>query len=161
MKWIQPWIIELVQLDPNWNTSCICVVPQWYSQRRTALYIVSERVLLCDNQMSKSFLCPAVIELIQTDVSQYPFHQQPPAYLRAHRYRYWFTEPKADGSVLSLSPSVSVTYTAEIWLFLALREPVHNERCQSARLNITAKLKFNKLLLTWLITFICIVYILN
>lgn len=39
-----------------------------------------------------------VIELIQTDVTQYPFHQQPPAYLRAHRYRYWFTEPKADGS---------------------------------------------------------------
>lgn len=39
-----------------------------------------------------------VIRLIQTDVSQYPFHQQPPAYLRAHRYRYWFTEPKADGS---------------------------------------------------------------
>uniref|UniRef100_A0A8C2WKR6 Lipase maturation factor n=1 Tax=Cyclopterus lumpus TaxID=8103 RepID=A0A8C2WKR6_CYCLU len=30
-----------------------------------------------------------VIELIQTDVSKYPFHQQPPAYLRAHRYRYW------------------------------------------------------------------------
>ncbi|XP_008297935.1 lipase maturation factor 2a [Stegastes partitus] len=39
-----------------------------------------------------------VIELIQTDVSQYPFLHQPPAYLRAHRYRYWFTEPKADGS---------------------------------------------------------------
>ncbi|KAL7401982.1 hypothetical protein ABVT39_007672 [Epinephelus coioides] len=39
-----------------------------------------------------------VIELIQTDVSQYPFHKQPPAYLRAHRYRYWFTEPKPDGS---------------------------------------------------------------
>ncbi|XP_020483275.2 lipase maturation factor 2a [Labrus bergylta] len=39
-----------------------------------------------------------VIELIQTDVSQYPFHQQPPAYVRAHRYRYWFTEPKVDGS---------------------------------------------------------------
>ncbi|XP_029951215.1 lipase maturation factor 2a [Salarias fasciatus] len=39
-----------------------------------------------------------VIKLIQTDVSQYPFHRQPPAYLRAHRYRYWFTEPKADGS---------------------------------------------------------------
>uniref|UniRef100_A0A669EPB3 Lipase maturation factor n=1 Tax=Oreochromis niloticus TaxID=8128 RepID=A0A669EPB3_ORENI len=35
-----------------------------------------------------------VIELIQSDVSQYPFHQQPPAYLRAHRYRYWFTESK-------------------------------------------------------------------
>uniref|UniRef100_A0A8C5DWQ3 Lipase maturation factor n=1 Tax=Gouania willdenowi TaxID=441366 RepID=A0A8C5DWQ3_GOUWI len=29
-----------------------------------------------------------VIELIQTDVSQYPFHQQPPTYVRAHRYRY-------------------------------------------------------------------------
>ncbi|XP_062276716.1 lipase maturation factor 2a [Scomber scombrus] len=39
-----------------------------------------------------------VIELIQTDVTQYPFHKEPPAYLRAHRYRYWFTEPKADGS---------------------------------------------------------------
>ncbi|XP_041651905.1 lipase maturation factor 2a [Cheilinus undulatus] len=39
-----------------------------------------------------------VIELIQTDVSQYPFHHQAPTYLRAHRYRYWFTEPKADGS---------------------------------------------------------------
>ncbi|XP_028306102.1 lipase maturation factor 2-like isoform X2 [Gouania willdenowi] len=39
-----------------------------------------------------------VIELIQTDVSQYPFHQQPPTYVRAHRYRYWFTERKPDGS---------------------------------------------------------------
>ncbi|XP_059191994.1 lipase maturation factor 2a [Centropristis striata] len=39
-----------------------------------------------------------VIELIQTDVSQYPFHQEPPAYIRAHRYKYWFTKPKADGS---------------------------------------------------------------
>ncbi|XP_028287635.1 lipase maturation factor 2a [Parambassis ranga] len=39
-----------------------------------------------------------VIELIQTDVSRYPFHQQPPTYLRAHRYRYWFTETNADGS---------------------------------------------------------------
>uniref|UniRef100_A0A3B3BJP9 Lipase maturation factor n=1 Tax=Oryzias melastigma TaxID=30732 RepID=A0A3B3BJP9_ORYME len=39
-----------------------------------------------------------VIELIQTDVTKYPFHLQPPAYVRAHRYRYWFTEPKADGS---------------------------------------------------------------
>ncbi|XP_047452114.1 lipase maturation factor 2a [Mugil cephalus] len=39
-----------------------------------------------------------VIELIQSDVSKYPFHQQPPAFLRAHRYRYWFTEPNADGS---------------------------------------------------------------
>ncbi|XP_053742845.1 lipase maturation factor 2a [Synchiropus splendidus] len=39
-----------------------------------------------------------VIELIQTDISQYPFHQKPPAYIRAHRYKYWFTELKADGS---------------------------------------------------------------
>uniref|UniRef100_A0A667ZF12 Lipase maturation factor n=1 Tax=Myripristis murdjan TaxID=586833 RepID=A0A667ZF12_9TELE len=39
-----------------------------------------------------------VIELIQSDVTQYPFHQEPPTYLRAHRYKYWFTEPKADGS---------------------------------------------------------------
>lgn len=56
----------------------------------------------------KFALCSAVVELIQSDVSQYPFHQQPPAYLRAHRYRYWFTESKADGSVLSGSPRASL-----------------------------------------------------
>uniref|UniRef100_A0A673XNQ6 Lipase maturation factor n=1 Tax=Salmo trutta TaxID=8032 RepID=A0A673XNQ6_SALTR len=40
-----------------------------------------------------------VIELIQSDVSQYPFHQQPPMYLRAHRYKYWFTKTlRTDGS---------------------------------------------------------------
>ncbi|KAA0715204.1 Lipase maturation factor 2 [Triplophysa tibetana] len=39
-----------------------------------------------------------VIRLIQTDVSQYPFSKQPPKYLRAHRYKYWFTEQKKDGS---------------------------------------------------------------
>lgn len=53
--------------------------------------------------MSEKFvLCSAVIELIQTDVSLYPFHQEPPVYLRAHRYKYWFTKPKADGSVVCL-----------------------------------------------------------
>ncbi|XP_066540986.1 lipase maturation factor 2a isoform X1 [Hoplias malabaricus] len=39
-----------------------------------------------------------VIRLIQTDESKYPFSQQPPAYIRAHLYKYWFTEPKEDGS---------------------------------------------------------------
>uniref|UniRef100_A0A671LC34 Lipase maturation factor n=1 Tax=Sinocyclocheilus anshuiensis TaxID=1608454 RepID=A0A671LC34_9TELE len=39
-----------------------------------------------------------VIRLIQTDESQYPFSKQPPAYLRAHRYKYRFSEPKEDGS---------------------------------------------------------------
>ncbi|XP_036376309.1 lipase maturation factor 2a [Megalops cyprinoides] len=39
-----------------------------------------------------------VIELIQTDVSQYPFSQQPPAFLRAQLYKYWFTEASEDGS---------------------------------------------------------------
>ncbi|XP_016308495.1 lipase maturation factor 2-like [Sinocyclocheilus anshuiensis] len=39
-----------------------------------------------------------VIRLIQTDESQYPFSKQPPAYLRANRYKYWFSEPKEDGS---------------------------------------------------------------
>ncbi|XP_065139718.1 lipase maturation factor 2a isoform X1 [Paramisgurnus dabryanus] len=39
-----------------------------------------------------------VIRLIQTDETQYPFSKQPPAYLRAHRYKYWFTKPKEDGS---------------------------------------------------------------
>lgn len=39
-----------------------------------------------------------VVKLIQTDESQYPFSKQPPVYLRAHRYKYWFSEPKEDGS---------------------------------------------------------------
>ncbi|MCJ8733656.1 hypothetical protein PDJAM_G00226140 [Pangasius djambal] len=40
-----------------------------------------------------------VIKLIQTDETQYPFIKQPPVYIRAHRYKYWFTEPKEDGSL--------------------------------------------------------------
>ncbi|KAJ8003120.1 hypothetical protein DPEC_G00166070 [Dallia pectoralis] len=39
-----------------------------------------------------------VIELIQSDVSKYPFYQKPPKYLRAHRYKYWFTEKLANRS---------------------------------------------------------------
>ncbi|KAL2093543.1 hypothetical protein ACEWY4_010855 [Coilia grayii] len=39
-----------------------------------------------------------VIRLIQSDESNYPFKDQPPTYLRAHRYKYWFTEPKEDGT---------------------------------------------------------------
>ncbi|XP_059916112.1 lipase maturation factor 2a isoform X2 [Gadus macrocephalus] len=39
-----------------------------------------------------------VVELLQADASRYPFHAQPPAFLRAHLYKYWFTEPKEDGS---------------------------------------------------------------
>ncbi|GAA6078282.1 lipase maturation factor 2a, partial [Tachysurus ichikawai] len=40
-----------------------------------------------------------VIKLIQTDETRYPFIKQPPVYIRAHRYKYWFTEPKEDGSL--------------------------------------------------------------
>ncbi|XP_030646024.1 lipase maturation factor 2a [Chanos chanos] len=40
-----------------------------------------------------------VIRLIQSDVSQYPFHDRPPLFLRAHRYKYWFTEPRDDGTL--------------------------------------------------------------
>ncbi|XP_023113439.2 lipase maturation factor 2 isoform X1 [Felis catus] len=34
-----------------------------------------------------------VIRLIQNDVTKYPFHKQPPTYLRAQRYKYWFSHP--------------------------------------------------------------------
>ncbi|KAF0883190.1 LMF2 factor, partial [Crocuta crocuta] len=34
-----------------------------------------------------------VIRLIQNDVAKYPFHKQPPTYLRAQRYKYWFSHP--------------------------------------------------------------------
>ncbi|CAL8296602.1 unnamed protein product [Boreogadus saida] len=39
-----------------------------------------------------------VVQLLQADASRYPFHAQPPAFVRAHLYKYWFTEPKGDGS---------------------------------------------------------------
>uniref|UniRef100_A0A8C0RKT1 Lipase maturation factor n=1 Tax=Canis lupus familiaris TaxID=9615 RepID=A0A8C0RKT1_CANLF len=34
-----------------------------------------------------------VIRLIQNDVEKYPFHKQPPTYVRAQRYKYWFSHP--------------------------------------------------------------------
>ncbi|KAJ8373470.1 hypothetical protein SKAU_G00040500 [Synaphobranchus kaupii] len=40
-----------------------------------------------------------VIDLIQSDGSQYPFIQEPPAFIRARLYKYWFTGMSADGSV--------------------------------------------------------------
>uniref|UniRef100_A0A8C9TD55 Lipase maturation factor n=1 Tax=Scleropages formosus TaxID=113540 RepID=A0A8C9TD55_SCLFO len=39
-----------------------------------------------------------VIALIQLEESRYPFGKQPPAFIRAHLYKYWFTEPNEDGS---------------------------------------------------------------
>ena len=33
----------------------------------------------------------AVIRLVQVDESQYPFSAQPPVYIRAQLYKYWFT----------------------------------------------------------------------
>ncbi|NXU30899.1 LMF2 factor, partial [Thalassarche chlororhynchos] len=40
---------------------------------------------------------PAVIRLVQVDESQYPFSAQPPVYIRAQLYKYWFTG-SAEGS---------------------------------------------------------------
>ncbi|KAI1882528.1 hypothetical protein AGOR_G00251680 [Albula goreensis] len=40
-----------------------------------------------------------VIDLIQADPSKYPFSQQPPAFIRARLYKYWFTESSEDGSL--------------------------------------------------------------
>lgn len=34
-----------------------------------------------------------VIRLVQNRVAQYPFHEQPPTYLRAQHYKYWFSKP--------------------------------------------------------------------
>ncbi|XP_037371092.1 lipase maturation factor 2 [Talpa occidentalis] len=38
-----------------------------------------------------------VIRLIQTDLSRYPFHEQPPTYVRAQLYKYWFSQPGEPG----------------------------------------------------------------
>ncbi|XP_012590528.1 PREDICTED: lipase maturation factor 2, partial [Condylura cristata] len=38
-----------------------------------------------------------VIRLIQTDLSRYPFHKRPPTYVRAQRYKYWFSQPGDQG----------------------------------------------------------------
>ncbi|XP_047405845.1 lipase maturation factor 2 isoform X1 [Sciurus carolinensis] len=34
-----------------------------------------------------------VIQLIQSNITRYPFHKQPPTYVRAQRYKYWFSQP--------------------------------------------------------------------
>ncbi|EGW01050.1 lipase maturation factor 2 [Cricetulus griseus] len=34
-----------------------------------------------------------VIRLVQNHVAKYPFHEQPPTYLRAQHYKYWFSKP--------------------------------------------------------------------
>lgn len=38
-----------------------------------------------------------VILLIQNDVARYPFHKQPPNFVRAQRYKYWFSQPGEQG----------------------------------------------------------------
>ncbi|XP_015682016.1 lipase maturation factor 2, partial [Protobothrops mucrosquamatus] len=38
-----------------------------------------------------------VIHLVQVDDSKYPFRDQPPTYIRAQLYKYWFTEAESDG----------------------------------------------------------------
>ncbi|XP_045690829.1 lipase maturation factor 2 isoform X2 [Phyllostomus hastatus] len=38
-----------------------------------------------------------VIRLIQHNVARYPFHKQPPTYVRAQRYKYWFSQPGEQG----------------------------------------------------------------
>ncbi|XP_028935205.1 LOW QUALITY PROTEIN: lipase maturation factor 2 [Ornithorhynchus anatinus] len=38
-----------------------------------------------------------VIRLIQSDESRYPFREQPPIYIRAQLYKYWFSQPGEQG----------------------------------------------------------------
>ncbi|KAM7115417.1 lipase maturation factor 2 [Molossus nigricans] len=38
-----------------------------------------------------------VIRLIQNDMARYPFRKQPPTYVRAQRYKYWFSQPGEQG----------------------------------------------------------------
>ncbi|CAN0262150.1 unnamed protein product [Rangifer tarandus platyrhynchus] len=55
-----------------------------------------------------------VIRLIQNHTPDYPFHKQPPTYVRAQRYKYWFSHPWEQGQwwrrqwVEEFFPSVSL-----------------------------------------------------
>ncbi|KAK9400331.1 lipase maturation factor 2 [Crotalus adamanteus] len=40
-----------------------------------------------------------LIHLVQVDDSKYPFRDQPPTYIRAQLYKYWFTEAESDGTL--------------------------------------------------------------
>ncbi|XP_040609909.1 lipase maturation factor 2 isoform X1 [Mesocricetus auratus] len=40
-----------------------------------------------------------VIRLVQHHVAKYPFHERPPTYLRAQRYKYWFSKPGETSSL--------------------------------------------------------------
>ncbi|XP_074128064.1 lipase maturation factor 2 [Sminthopsis crassicaudata] len=39
-----------------------------------------------------------VIRLLQVDVFKYPFWEQPPTFIRAHLYKYWFSRPGEQGT---------------------------------------------------------------
>ncbi|XP_072452511.1 lipase maturation factor 2 [Notamacropus eugenii] len=39
----------------------------------------------------------SVIRLLQVEVSKYPFWEQPPTYIRAQLYKYWFSRPGEQG----------------------------------------------------------------
>ncbi|XP_048209501.1 lipase maturation factor 2 isoform X2 [Perognathus longimembris pacificus] len=55
-----------------------------------------------------------VIRLVQSHVTSYPFYKQPPTYIRAQRYKYWFSQPGEQGRwwrrqwVEEFFPSVSL-----------------------------------------------------
>ncbi|XP_021563218.1 lipase maturation factor 2 [Carlito syrichta] len=38
-----------------------------------------------------------VIRLVQNEAARYPFHKQPPTFMRAQRYKYWFSQPGEQG----------------------------------------------------------------
>lgn len=38
-----------------------------------------------------------VIRLIQNDLAKYPFYKQPPTYIKAQLYKYWFSQPGEQG----------------------------------------------------------------
>lgn len=38
-----------------------------------------------------------MIRLVQVDEDKYPFSAQPPVYLRAQLYKYWFTHSAESG----------------------------------------------------------------
>ena len=59
-----------------------------------------------------------MVELLQADASRYPFHAQPPAFVRAHLYKYWFTEPKEDGCVSPSSVTVSLHCVVKLGFLL-------------------------------------------
>ncbi|NWH19002.1 LMF2 factor, partial [Grus americana] len=92
----QTWTeIEFMYKPGNVSTAPPMIIP--HQPRLDWQMCPSARGWGCPSSRGADAVSPAVIRLVQVDESRYPFSAQPPVYVRAQLYKYWFTG-SAEGS---------------------------------------------------------------